>query len=507
MPFPLLYEINTRCWLRGLAGKHGRPVRLGDVPEEEFDQWERLGFTHIWLMGAWTTGARARAHALNDPNLRAAFDKVLPGWKPADVPGSPYAVSEFRVPRALGGEHGLRQFRKQLKARGLKLVLDFIPNHLGLDHPWVRERADLFVRSAGPAIGAFPEETPRGTAWIAHGKDPYFPPWVDTAQLDFRRADTHHAMTELLVDLAAKCDGLRCDMSMLLLQDVFARTWESFPCLGEEVGAEFWPAAIAAVKSRRPDFLFLGEVYWDLEPRLQEQGFDFTYDKWLYDHLAQHNYDEAQDHLLQAPPAFIARSAHFLENHDELRIASWLPLTSHRPAALLVLGMPGMRLLHDGQLTGAQLRLPVQLGRRLDEPADPEVVALYEGLLTTLKSTAIGRGRGALLKPVRVWGENHTDRNFILVHWQLHPDEFDLVVVNLAPYQSQCFVPLPGDRLGEFNWHLADLLGPERYNRTGAELVKPGLFLDVPGHAAQVFHFTPKPRHVGGANAPKFAPR
>jgi glycosidase len=524
MPHPLLYEVNTRCWLGALSERHGRPVRLGDVPQEELDYWARLGFTHIWLMGVWTTGPRSRAHALNDPHLRATFDKVLPGWKPPDVPGSPFAVADFRVPRALGGEAGLRQFRKRLRARGLKLVLDFVPNHLGLDHPWLRSRTDLFVRSAGPAVGAFPEDTPNGIAWIAHGKDPYFPPWADTAQLDYRRADTHAAMRELLHDISTRCDGVRCDMAMLVLNDVFARTWEAFPCpaerrgsgtgilsVGEESPQEFWPAAIRMVKDRRPDFLFLAEVYWDLEHRLQQLGFDYTYDKWLYDHLAHHNYYEAQDHLLeaadsesgQAAPDFIARSAHFLENHDEHRIASWLPAEHHRAAALLVLGLPGMRLLHEGQLHGAQLQLPVQLARRLEEPTDPEVAQLYETLLPTLGRTAIGRGEGKLLRPARAWRDNPTDRNFILVQWQAEANQFDLVVVNLAPYPSQCFVPLTAEGVAMKHWQLVDLLGTERHVRSGAELAGRGLFLDVPSHAAQLFHCSPTAPRLGvgvGAN-------
>ncbi|MBI3876668.1 MAG: alpha-amylase, partial [Verrucomicrobia bacterium] len=412
-----------------------------------------------------------------------------------DVPGSPYAVADFKVSRTLGGESGLKAFRKKLNARGLKLVLDFVPNHLGLDHPWAREHTDLFVRSAGPAVGTFPEETANGTAWIAHGKDPYFPPWVDTAQLDFRREETQAAMRELLLDIAARCDGVRCDMAMLALRDIFAKTWETFPCLGAETDIEFWPAAIAGVKARRPDFLFLAEAYWDLEPRLQELGFDYTYDKWLYDHLAHHNYYEAQEHLLQAPPDFIARSAHFLENHDEQRIASWLPVEHHRAAALLVLGMPGMRLLHEGQLTGAQLRLPVQLGRHLEEPPDPDVTLLYKQLLATLKNTVVGRGRGTMLKPARAWRDNPTDRNFILVQWQEKPEELYLVVVNLAPYQSQCYVPLAAEGMQNSNWLMADLLGSEGYTRTGAELTKPGLFLDVHAHAAQLFKFMPQRRN------------
>ncbi|MBI3876997.1 MAG: alpha-amylase, partial [Verrucomicrobia bacterium] len=248
MPHPLLYEINTRCWLRALSEQHGRPVRLGDVPEEEFDHWEQLGFTHVWLMGVWTTGPRARAHALNEPNLRALYDKVLPGWKPADVPGSPYAISDFKVPRALGGETGLKHFRKKLNARGMRLVLDFVPNHLGLDHAWLREQPDLFAQSPVEVPGTFAQETVTGTRWLAHGKDPYFAPWTDTVQLDYRRFATRGAMKELLLSVAARCDGVRCDMAMLLLNDVFAKTWAHFPFAAGKPEREFWADAIPVVK-------------------------------------------------------------------------------------------------------------------------------------------------------------------------------------------------------------------------------------------------------------------
>jgi hypothetical protein len=134
---PLLYELNTRCWLRELSGQHGRLVQLGNVPEEEFAAWKRQGFTHVWLMGTWTTCSRAREAALNDPALIEAFRKALPDWTPDDVTGSPYAIADYRVPDELGGEEGLRQFRTRLRAHGLKLILDFVPNHTGLGHPWV----------------------------------------------------------------------------------------------------------------------------------------------------------------------------------------------------------------------------------------------------------------------------------------------------------------------------------------------------------------------------------
>src|SRR5437762_10852315 len=135
--YPLLYEVNTRAWLRELSDHHQRPIGLGNVPDSEFENWQRLGFTHIWAMGIWTTGARARQAALTHPDLRRVYDQVLPGWSEADIGASPYAISAYRVPDGLGGETGLGQFREKLHRYELKLILDFVPNHAGVDHQWL----------------------------------------------------------------------------------------------------------------------------------------------------------------------------------------------------------------------------------------------------------------------------------------------------------------------------------------------------------------------------------
>ncbi len=491
-PHPILYEINTRCWLRELSDAHRRPVTLATVPEELPARWRQLGVTHIWLMGVWTTGPKARALALSEPNLLRTYDALLPDWRDADVGGSPYAIAEYRVPSALGGDGGLAQFRRQLHRHGLKLILDFVPNHVGLDHPWLRERPELFVQSRAPAPGTFARETADGLRWIAHARDPWFAPWSDTAQLDYRRAATRAAMLETLRAVATRCDGVRCDMAMLVLNEVFAQTWRAFPC--EESPpppTEFWEQAIPAVRRDKPEFLFLAEVYWDLEARLQELGFDFTYDKVLYDALLWRDAAGAQRRVLERPLRFTARCAHFLENHDEPRVAAQLTLAEHRAAALAIMGLPGMRFLHEGQLTGARLRLPVQLSRRPAEPPDPELSRFYEQLLGALRDSAVGRGEPTILTPRAAWADNPTGQNFILVQWQAQPPEFDLVVVNLAPHRSQCYAPLSVPGLDQHHWRLRDRLGPEVYERYGEDLATQGLYLDLPPHGAQLFHFEP----------------
>jgi hypothetical protein len=491
MKQPFVYEINTRCWMRDLSARLGRDIPLGAVPDSEFDRWRRLGFTHVWLMGVWPTGPRSRAVALEDAKLRSALTDLLPDWKEEEIAGSPFAVANYDVSPDLGDERELKTFRKKLHARGMRLLLDFVPNHLGLDHPWVIERPELLVQAPAQAPETFYCKSEAGGHWLAHGKDPNFAAWIDTVQLDFRRSDTRACMIETLKSVAAQCDGVRCDMAMLLLNDVFTKTWEQFPCSVAAVEREFWGDAIQAVKKMQPAFLFLGEVYWDLEARLQSLGFDYTYDKRLYDYLVYREPAEARRHLLGVTPDFICRSAHFLENHDEPRIASVLSLPEHRAAALLSFGLPGLRLAHEGQLTGARIKTPVQLSRRPRETPQSRIEALYQQLLVSLESGAVGRGKSEILRPHPAWPDNPTDRNFVAIQWQSQPDSFDLVVVNLAPHRSQCFVSLTIEGLAQRNWRMKDLMGDEEHERFGDDLQNQGLYLDLPDHGAQLFHFTP----------------
>lgn len=490
MSHPILLEVNTRCWLRELSEQSGKPVTLADVPDSALDHWQRLGFTHIWLMGVWTTGPRSRVCALAD-DLQRRYRAALPDYTEKDIAGSPYAIADYVVPASLGGEPGLGGFRQRLHARRLKLVLDFVPNHLGLDHCWLTQRPDLFVQSPQQLPGTFLQETEAGACWLAHGRDPYFAPWTDTTQLDYRNPDTRLAMREVLLAVADRCDGVRCDMAMLELNDVFAKTWAGFPSPRTSVGSEFWAEAIAATKRKHRAFLFMAEAYWGLEERLLALGFDYTYDKELYDAVVRGEAAAVGHRLQNAPSHFVESSVHFLENHDEPRIASVLSPTEQRVAAWLVLALPGMRFLHDGQLAGACIQNPVQLSRRRREVSRPEIENMYGELLSALRRSVVGRGRFQLLSPREAWAGNQTAQNIILVQWQDQPPGFDLAVINLAPHRSQCYAPLSIERLDAADWSMRDLLGPEKYRRNGAELRERGLFLDLPENGAQLFQFLP----------------
>jgi hypothetical protein len=491
MNFPLVYEVNARCWLREVSQRAGTKVRLGAVPDAELEPWLDGRFTHLWLMGVWEAGPRSRAEAVGNPDLIRRARAALPDFRDQDLGGSPYAIAGYHVARELGGEAGLAAFRRQLRQRGLQLILDFIPNHVGLDHPWATTAPERFVCAAPGTPGAFKSANTPGAPWLLHGRDPSFPPWTDTAQLDLRRSDTRAALLEEMLAVADRCDGLRCDMAMLLLNDVLARSWGALPASAPQFVTEFWTEAVAALRARYPAHLLLAEAYWGLEAELQRLGFDYTYDKQLYDALIARDSAGLCADLLGHSPEFVARSAHFLENHDEPRIASLLSLPEHRAAALLLLGLPGLRLLHEGQLTGARVQLPVHLTRRPVELVQPALETLYHHLLGALDGTAVGQGEATLLTPKAAWNDNPSGRSFVLVQWQRTRPEFDLVVVNLAPHRGQCYAPLTAPGLAKFNWRLEDLLGDEAHQRDGEDLKNRGLYLDVPAYNAQLFHFKP----------------
>ena len=140
-------------------------------------------------------------------------------------------------------------------------------------------------------------------------------------QLNAFSQDLRDAHVATLRDIADQCDGVRCDMAMLMMNETFARTW------GERVGpapaGDYWPEVIAAVREDHPDFCFIAEAYWDLEWALQSQGFDYCYDKRLYDRLLHETAEDVRLHLT-ADTGYQQRLLRFVENHDEPRAASVL---------------------------------------------------------------------------------------------------------------------------------------------------------------------------------------
>ncbi|HYW41818.1 MAG TPA: alpha-amylase family glycosyl hydrolase [Bryobacteraceae bacterium] len=484
-PQPVLYEINTALWLHGLSAKYAKRITLGTVPAGEIQRLAAYRLDGVWLMGVWERSPASRNIARSHPGLQVEYRRALPDFGPQDVIGSPFAVYWYAVDREFGGDEELADLRRRLNEAGLRLVLDFVSNHLARDHDWVANRASCLLEGTPDDLESSPGSYfPWGGRVFAHGRDPNFPAWTDTVQIDYRQPETRYAIIGLLLGLAGRCDGLRCDMAMLVTSGVFCRTWGgSF----DPPGAEFWPDAIRAVKRLHPGFLMLAEVYWDMEYDLQQQGFDYTYDKRLYDRLERRDAGEVRAHLA-AGIDYQRRLARFVENHDEERSAAVFGAEGARTAAVLALALPGMRLLQEGQFGGSKVRVPVQLMRSPAEDADPETEKLYARLLETLRSPLFHQGQWKLLSAREAWHDNPTHRAFVIYRWT-HREDLALVVSNLSPERAQCYVPLECPGLAGRAWALSDALSDARYERSGDAMLGQGLYLDVPGDGRHIFRF------------------
>src|SRR6516162_7584968 len=473
---PALYQLNTRVWLTELSRGLGRPARLDDIPDAALDQFAALGLDWVWMLSVWQTGQAGQRVSRSNPEWRKEFEETLPGLREEDIPGSGFAITGYVVHQALGGDEALARLRERLRKRGLRLMLDFVPNHTGLDHPWVEGHPEYYVAGTEPDLARAPRNytwvrRKKGDLLLALGRDPYFPGWPDALQLNYGNPATQEAMAGELVKIAGQCDGVRCDMAMLVLPDIFERTWG--------IKAEpFWPKAIGRVRERVPDFCFMAEVYWDLEWTLQQQGFDYTYDKRLYDRLRDRHVRPIRDHF-RAGMDYQDKLDRFLENHDEPRAAATFPPGVHEAAAVITYLSPGLRFFQKGQFQGRTNHLSPHLCREPNEPVNQGLERFYDKLLAALKSPIARDGRWRSLDCAAAWDGNWTCDCFVAYAWEGPGGERTLIAVNYADNQSQCQVRLPFAGLGGKIWRLRDLLGPASYDRDGDGLEARGLFLDM----------------------------
>jgi hypothetical protein len=475
-PYPSLYQINTRVWLTELSRKLSKRATLDDIPDAELDRIKETGFDWIWFLSVWQTGPAAQAISRANPEWRKDFGQTLPDLREEDIAGSGFAIQNYTVHRDLGGDAALARLRQRLQKRGLKLMLDFVPNHMAPDHPWVDEHPEYFVHGSETDLARAPQnycrvQTKNGPLVLAYGRDPYFDGWPDTLQLNYANPELQQAMIGELERIAGQCDGVRCDMAMLVLPDVFERTWGIRADL-------FWPKATERVRKTLPVFCFMAEVYWDMEWTMQQQGFDYAYDKRLYDRLREAHSRPVREHF-HAGLDYQNKLARFLENHDEPRVAATFSPEVHEAAAVVTFMSPGLRFFHQGQFEGRKKRISPHLVRGPEEPVDQTLKQFYDRLLAVLRDPAVRNGDWQLLECTPAWDGNWTSDCFVAYSWQGMDDKRLLVAVNYAANQSQCYIRIPFPNLRDQRWRLEDLLSDARYDRDGNELESRGLYVDL----------------------------
>ena len=487
---PLLYEINAWAWLEQLSARLGRRIDLSGVPEAEWDSLAQLGFDAIWLMGVWQRSPVSRQINLDDPANVPDYDRALPGWTPADVVGSPYAVMQYVPDPRIGTWDSLDRVREKLHARKMALFLDFVGNHTALDNPWVREHPEFYVQGSKQNFENntslfYQAKTVQGTRYIALAKDPYFPPWPDVAQLNHFNPALRAAQLNDLRTIAAHCDGIRCDMAMLQLNDIFNANWRHLLGNTPQPEKEFWIEAHAAV----PNLTLLAEAYWGTEQRLLDLGFSYSYDKTLYDAVRDANIWHIRERLANFPERQ-SDFARFMENHDEPRRAVVFPDDRLVADGTLLGTLPGRRFYHQGELEGRRVHLPITLRIAANETPDPFSAKFFRKILQITRQDVFHEGIWKLLD-VAPEGDAPTDA--LLVYEWRSPKAWKIIAVNLAAYTSQGRVHLADRVSPQQNYIFNDELNDVRYDRTGQELHNIGLFIRRDAFQAHLFDITPAP--------------
>lgn len=505
-----LYEINIRVWLNNLSinpdkefikqnfpardnsEKKKDNLRLIQIPKSYWKNLADKGFNYIWLMGIWETTTSNIDECCFEEYLVNSYNKALKDWKREDVVGSPYSINRYELNPEITSQEELLEVKKILNDLGIGLILDFIPNHFSSDSEYVKSKPEIFLEGKEEFLISDPNTFYRPKLNLnkifAHGRDPFFAAWTDTIQINYFNPKARQFMIDNLKKISKICDGVRCDMAMLVLNNVFKNTWQGV--LDENnfrpIENEFWQEAISEIKSLNKNFLFLAETYWDLEWQLQQLGFDFTYDKKLYDRLKDGSVASIQGHL-NADYNYQLKSIRFIENHDEERSITTFGPEKMRAAAVIISTIQGMKLFFDGQFEGRRIRLPIQLNRFPDEKLNKEIKTFYDKLLNITKEEIFSEGEWQQLQPLPAWHLNHTNENFLSWNWNFKTER-RLIVINYSKIISQCRIKFDLTGFGEMI-NLKDIFNDKEYLRATEEIITQGLYVELHPFHFHIFTF------------------
>lgn len=481
MPTRLL-EITTRPYFYLLKQRYGKTITsFKDIPEAEFQSWKEKGFEWVWFMGVWQVGEMGRQHDLTDSGLIESYNTVLPGWTADDVIGSPYAIVKYDINTELGTEEDLKWLRNKLHSYGMKLMLDFVPNHSACDAPEIETKKNFYVRCPE---GQTVDPSKYMSNGIAFGCGMWCSPWTDVAQYNYVDSEFRKHQIEVLKKIASISDGCRCDMAHLIINDAFWDYWQTqLTAWGySKPSTEFWSEAISAVKALYPDFKFMAESYGDVLEKLHSFGFDWTYDKDPLDKIYYHDVEGYQNYVRSHDITFFSKTAHFTENHDEPRTMEkfwgWAPAAECAAATLLTL--PGLRFINQDQWLGYKNKIDVHLRRALPEDENSEVKAFYEKLFKILDMDALKTGTFTQL----TCSGSNTIPTWRYVKGNVHV----LIVANFNENQSGGNIVL-NDAPGSGEIDVKELISGVTYKRDAETLRSSGLTVVLSQYQVQVFQY------------------
>ncbi len=421
MPRLVLLAKNTFVWLHQLSKKYRQPItHLDQIPNEELDLLSRQGFTGLWLIGLWE---RSQA---------SARIKKLCGNP--DAISSAYSLSSYTIANELGGEAAYDDLRKRAWQRGIRLASDMVPNHMGIDSPWVAEHPEWFLQldsnpypthsfngvdlSADPRMGIFLEDhyynrqdaavefkridrSTGHTRYIYHGNDGTTMPWNDTAQLNYLDPQVREAVIHTIIEVAKKFPIIRFDAAMTLAKKHYQRLWFPEPGSGGAIPTradfsmtrsqfdkvmpnEFWREVVDRVNKEVPDTLLLAEAFWLMEGYfVRTLGMHRVYNSAFMNMLRNEdnaNYRKLMKNTLEFDPEILKRYVNFMNNPDELTaVEQFGKGDKYFGICTLMVTMPGLPMFGHGQIEGFTEKYGMEFHKPLwDEQDDRQMIERHE---------------------------------------------------------------------------------------------------------------------------------
>ena len=475
---PFLYQISTRPWLYELSKKYGRNItKLSEIPTEEFDVLQQNGVDIVWMMGIWKLGEYGLEFDRNN-----TYDNVMPDWSIEDVIGSPFAITEYTCNPELGTDDDIYNLRTELRQRGMKLMLDFVPNHSAHDCPLAYSDIYMYIRDPDSS-----HEVDRyNSRGIAYGSDVGHRPWKDVIQWNYFDSKTIEAMTKNFVKVLTLADAVRCDVAYLVLNDVFENAWsyELNHYQYSKPEEEFWSVAIKAAREVNKDAIILAESYYDeYNKKLIDLGFDYVYDKPLLDNLLLTTND-VKEFLRSKTNESWDKACHFVENHDEQRIVFKTEGNYKKAMAAGTIGatVGGMIFMNHGQWEGKKNKLDVHLRRATYETDNLEVKNYYKKLNQVLLEPAFRSSNFYYID--NMTGDKKDD---FISYIKEEGDNHYLVVVNYSDNQGCATVPIYNIKGYEYCL-LHEALSDQEYVKTITE-VKNGMQICLDAWESQIFQY------------------
>ncbi|WP_341867073.1 alpha-amylase family glycosyl hydrolase [Leptospira perdikensis] len=419
----------------------------------------------IWLMGVWKNSPKSQSIARTMPELQRSYQTVKHPIHSEDIYGSPYSIFAYSPDPLVVREKDLTKIHHMIQDLGKKLILDFVPNHMAIDSPLIEANPDLFLIADESVSSKNAFLHPNGNEYV-HGRDPYFDGWTDTIQWDFANPNVEVKHIEILKNIAKQSDGVRCDMAMLLLPNVFEKTHK-------RKSNYDWSRVIKSIKEEFPNFKFYAEVYWGLEEELLSLGFDASYDKSLYDAFKSQNFDFVSENLRKK---YSPKKIQFLENHDEQRAKQQFGEKSKSYFALLATSECTL-LFHAGQELGLNKKIPVQMIQTDEEDGDVTIKEFYSRAFATIAA----RKHDSFV----LWPDyKEFNGNSVFIKSIQSENQTEIILWNEQTFEVSGWIPFQ-EKI-QFQVSLTDLITGDHYPQTKSEQ---GIYFRLKPNQVQWFIF------------------